>query len=99
MQTATQAMQKIGQAANPQKLQQDMMQFQRENAKMDTVGEMMDDMMDVRHFFLLTIHLLSRLGSDYYCLHPRYVRAHLTESLVSADSWRHGVAVLASQIS
>lgn len=48
MQTATQAMQKIGQATNPQKMAQDMMHFQRENEKMNVAGEMMDDMMEVR---------------------------------------------------
>jgi len=46
MGTAAKAMAAVGEANNPQEIQKIMMQFQKENAKMDLAGEMMDDALD-----------------------------------------------------
>eukprot|EP00208_Stichococcus_sp_RCC1054_P004750 CAMPEP_0206139258 /NCGR_PEP_ID=MMETSP1473-20131121/5224_1 /ASSEMBLY_ACC=CAM_ASM_001109 /TAXON_ID=1461547 /ORGANISM="Stichococcus sp, Strain RCC1054" /LENGTH=180 /DNA_ID=CAMNT_0053532959 /DNA_START=472 /DNA_END=1014 /DNA_ORIENTATION=- len=46
MKTAGTAMQAMGQTLNPQKMQQDMQAFARENQRMDMAGEMMDDAID-----------------------------------------------------
>ena len=46
MDTAAKAMAAVGQANNPAEIQRIMQQFQRENAKMDMAGEMMDDALD-----------------------------------------------------
>lgn len=46
MDTAAKAMAAVGKANNPAEIQRIMQQFQRENAKMDMAGEMMDDALD-----------------------------------------------------
>lgn len=46
MDTAAKAMAAVGQANNPVEIQKIMQQFQKENAKMDMAGEMMDDALD-----------------------------------------------------
>ena len=46
MGTASKAMAAVGAANNPQEIQKIMMQFQKENAKMDMTGEMMEDALD-----------------------------------------------------
>jgi len=46
MGTAAKAMAAVGEANDPKEIQKIMMQFQKENAKMDMAGEMMDDALD-----------------------------------------------------
>ena len=46
MDTAAKAMASVGKANSPAEIQRIMQQFQRENAKMEMTGEMMDDALD-----------------------------------------------------